>query len=461
MNVLPCFFHVDSIKNPAPGNIFFSAVNLFSGAYSFIGMLDNFGIPSFIKNIPKSCDNFQVLPDNTLSYFVQTSSGSNGFSSNGKIERIDINGRLINTYQCGNGYTTDYHDFQLLPNGHALLLSYDPQTVDMTKVISDTSAKTNAKVTGAIIQEIDKDKNVVFQWRSWDHVSITDATHESFTSSFIDYVHINTAFFDIDGNIIASFRHMDEVMKISRTDTNTIWRWGGKHNQFTFLGDTLQFSHQHNPTRITNGHVTLWDNGNYRPLIDTIIKGKDSLVNKPFSRAVEFELDEFRHTAKPVWQFKNVPFSVAGGNVQRLPNGNTLIGLGLQTFPAVLEVTPQGEKTFQLSLEYGTWCYRAYKFPLTMAAVHEKDKATSFGINSIYPNPVESMTRIIYSADIAPAEIALTNVLGHTVRSSSQIISQSGENIFDLNVRDLPDGVYYCKLSQNGRTSTKALVVRK
>ncbi|MDP4219007.1 MAG: aryl-sulfate sulfotransferase [Bacteroidota bacterium] len=461
---LPCFLFVDSVSNPSQGDIFFTATNLYTNAYSFIGILSNTGAPEYYHDVPRGCENFKVLGDNTVSYFAQTSFPKSGVIT-GEIERMDENGKIIKTYQCGNGYTTDYHDFQLLPNGHALLLSFDPEYVDMTKVIADCGAKTRAKVTGAIIQEIDKDGNVVFQWRSWDHVNITDATHESFTSSFVDYVHINTATFDTDGNIIASFRHMDEVAKISRTDTTMIWRWGGKHNQFTFLGDTLKFSHQHNPSRIANGHITLWDNGNYR-LIDTTLSGFDTIVNRPFSRAVEFELDETNHIAKTVWEYRNVPYSSAGGDVERLPNGNTFMGFGIQTFPAGMEITPTGEKVFQISLAPGAWCYRmqkfpSYQYPFMYNSAVKSIASDAMAIAGVYPNPASSSTSIACMVSPGNARVDLIDVLGHTVRSSTQLISQSGPATFPLSVSGLPNGMYYCKLSQNGRVDTKTVIVQR
>ena len=58
---------------------------------------------------------------------------------------------------------------------------------------------------GLIIQEIDENKNVVFQWRSWDHMEITDAEHINFTGTNIDYVHGNAIDYDHDGNILNFF----------------------------------------------------------------------------------------------------------------------------------------------------------------------------------------------------------------------------------------------------------------
>ncbi len=63
------------------------------------------------------------------------------------------------------------------------------------------------------------------------------------------------------GIILLSFRHLNEVTKIDSSSGEIIWRLGGKQNQFTFLGDTMPFSAQHDARRIANGNLTLFDNG--------------------------------------------------------------------------------------------------------------------------------------------------------------------------------------------------------
>jgi hypothetical protein len=34
---------------------------------------------------------------------------------------------IIDSFRCANGYVTDGHDFQMLTNGHAFLMSYDTE----------------------------------------------------------------------------------------------------------------------------------------------------------------------------------------------------------------------------------------------------------------------------------------------------------------------------------------------
>ena len=99
---------------------------------------------------------------------------------------------------------------------------------------------------------------------------------------------------------------------------------GGKHNEFTFVNDSIGFSHQHAIRRFANGHLMLFDNGNFHAL--------------QFSRAMEYAVDESLKTASLVWQYRHSPADIYGqamGYAQRLDNGNTLIGWGApRTLPS-------------------------------------------------------------------------------------------------------------------------------
>ncbi|MBK6877833.1 MAG: hypothetical protein IPG99_15640 [Ignavibacteria bacterium] len=86
---------------------------------------------------------------------------------------MDSNYNVVDSFFTGNGYETDLHDLRLLSNGNALLMSYDVKIIDMSQIVP--GGQKAAEVTGLIIQEVDPQRNVVFQWRSWDHFQITDA----------------------------------------------------------------------------------------------------------------------------------------------------------------------------------------------------------------------------------------------------------------------------------------------
>jgi hypothetical protein len=83
------------------------------------------------------------------------------------------------------------------------------------------------------------------------------------------------------------------------------------------IGDPLGgFGIQHDVRILPNGHLLLFDNGNFH--------------NPPQSRAVEYALDTVAMTATLVWESRHAPpvFASFLGSVQRFQNGHTLIGYG-------------------------------------------------------------------------------------------------------------------------------------
>jgi len=336
----PEFPHITAsvFGSPTPGRLFLSSVTLSHTLdASFLMILENDGTPYFQRKLPALGLDFKLQANGRLTYF--DTSARCFYALNALYAVVD-------SFRCGNGYVTDGHDLVLLPNGHALLMSYDPELVDLAP--TKTGPATGIAI-GLIVQELDQAKNVVFQWRSWDHFQISDQVGHASIMGGLDYVHGNSLDADPDGNIILSCRNMDEVTKISRTTGEILWRLGGKNNQFTFTGDPTPFSHQHAVKRLPNGHLVLFDNGNLRlPL---------------FSRAVEYAIDEVQRTATLVWQYRLTPdvFAPAFGYVQRFPNGNTLIGWGATT-PTLTEVAPDGSIVSELTFDPGTASYRAFRF---------------------------------------------------------------------------------------------------
>lgn len=308
----------------------------------------------------------------------------------------------VDSFYTGNGYFSDGHDLVVLNNGHALLMSYDPEIIDMSQIVP--GGNTAATVVGLIIQEIDENKNVVFQWRSWDHFSILDATHLDLTASYIDYVHGNALDLDNDGNILLTSRHLSEVTKINRTTGDVIWRLGGAGNQFTLINDSMFFSYPHHARRIENGDITLYDNGVYH--------------TPRFSRAVEYHLDEVNKIATLVWQFRHVPriYGATQGSVQRLRNGNTIICWG-SAHPNITEVTPAGVIALEMSLPPTIVTYRVFRdevdltlniklaiegfYNLQTNKLNKKDTVTAYLRNTNSPyNIVESVKSVVDSATI-------------------------------------------------------------
>jgi hypothetical protein len=206
-----------------------------------------------------------------------------------------------------------------------------------------------ATVIGFVIQELDQNKNVVFDWDSWSHFQITDTMHVDLTDTLIDYAHPNTLEPDADGNLLVLSRNFDEVTKINRQTGDIMWRLSGKHNEFTFVNDPRGLSRPHDVRRLPNGHLTIFDNGVFH--------------TPQYSRAVEYEIDETQKVITLVKEYRNTPdtFADVMGNAQALPNGNMLVGWG-SAHPTVTEFRPDGSRAFELTLAPSMVSYRAYRY---------------------------------------------------------------------------------------------------
>ncbi|MCX6155098.1 MAG: aryl-sulfate sulfotransferase [Candidatus Kapabacteria bacterium] len=334
-------------EDPSPGYYF---VGPYSSLY--LTIIDNGGHHVFDKLLEQSSplesegiSDFKVHQNQKITYF-------NNYEH--KVYQIDKSFNLIDSFFITRANTlTDFHDFQFLSNGHALLLGCETRIMDLSKVV--TNGNPNAQVFGFILQEQDENKNVVWNWNTFDHIDLTDATQDiDFTRSTVMPFHVNSMFEDVDGNLIISCRNLDEIIKINKSNGNIIWIMGGslsKRNQFLFANDSVDnfcgFSHQHAVKRLANGNLLLIDNGNLKPT--------------PFTRIVEYSIDEVNKIATKVWEYFDSPATYAEsmGNVQRLSNGNTIFNWGNKFG----EVNSEGVLISRIDVSDVT-PYRAYKFQI-------------------------------------------------------------------------------------------------
>ena len=124
-----------------------------------------------------------------------------------------------------------------------------------------------------------------------------------------------------DGNFLISFRILDTVVMVDRSSGEFAWKWGRG-----------QISHQHNPTRLPDGHVLLLDNGAHRRGLS-------------YSRVIEVDPS----TDEVVWEYHGEPlssfFTHFTGGAERLRNGNTLICEGYEG--RLFEVTRTNEVVWE------------------------------------------------------------------------------------------------------------------
>jgi hypothetical protein len=270
----------------------------------------------------------------------------------------------------------------------------------------------------------------------------------------IDYVHSNSIELDHDGAFILSSRNMDEITKIDRETGEILWRWGGKNNEYTFVNDTFHFSHQHSVRRLSNGNIIMFDNGNFHP------------SRLPFSRAIEYTVDEVNKTATRVWEYRHSPdlYSSAMGSVQRLDNGNTFIGWGACDSVAATEVRPDGSTALEIGMKSGNYSYRALKYTKeqTKASVNEQRKVQTSRLDQNYPNPVQQTAKIPFSiSEAGSAILTLYDALGQEIRTLYNGHVEAGEYIAKLDASLLTSGAYIYKLTTAAGSLSKIMIVSK
>jgi hypothetical protein len=329
---------VDKLQDTAPGRLFLAT----AGNTPYILILENDGTPYYYQRLSNYSRDFKEQPTGKLIRLHR------GVSAGYVV--MDSNFQTIDTLRCGNGYGTDQHEAQLLPNGNFLLIGVDVQPVDMSVLVEGGSP--DARVIGNHVVEHDPQGNVIFEWRSWDNFNILDAQQVNFRDLLIDYVHMNSIAVDYDDNLIVSSRHFSEVTKLNRQTGEVMWRLGGKNNQFEIVNDVDSISYQHDarPVPGADNHYTIFDNGNHKL--------------PQYSRAVEFAIDTSMMTATKVWEYRHTPdrYGYAMGNVQRLPNGNTLINWSGNPDPVATEVNPEGEIVYEMDFVGGIGNYRTFRF---------------------------------------------------------------------------------------------------
>lgn len=424
--------------NPSPGVLYISPFLRTTPRYSYLTIFDTDLNPVRYQRRTEANTDFKLHPNGRITFYDRTDLC---------FYAMDSSWTVTDTIRCGNGYPTDGHDIQYFPNGHILLMSYEDRIVDMSAIVPGGNPA--AVVTGLVLEELDPAGAVVFEWRSWDHFAITDATHEDLTAARIDYVHANAFDIDTDGNILLSSRHLDEITKINRTTGAIMWRLGGRNNQFTFLNDSLRFSYQHDIRRLPNGNITLFDNGNYHV--------------PPCSRAVEYHLDEPLMTAELVWEYRDTACisASATGNVQRLPNGNTLISWGTENL--VTEVRPDGSKALEFRIPPAFATYRTFKFPLTSTSI-ASSPTVPLGPSLLpaYPNPFNNGAVISYVVrESGHVTIAVYNIVGRRVAVLLDGRVEAGEGSVQFRPNDLSSGIYLVRMEGGGGSAMQKVVFIK
>jgi hypothetical protein len=334
----------------APGDIFLTPTHGYGQTGEMI--LDQHGRLVWFHPVPKSEDatDFQVqsyLGQPVLTWWEGQVPARLGVGF-GRDEIVDSAYRPLASVDAGNGYQADLHEFQITPQGSALLTAYALVAADL----SPYGGSHNGIVQDAIMQQVDiRTGLVMFEWHAYGHVSPSDSysTVPHNAGEPFDYFHMNSISPDPwgDGNFIVSSRNTWAAYEISGTTGAILWRLGGRHTSFK-MGPGTGTAWQHDVRWQPDRTLTMFDNG-------SVPKEHTE------SRLLREKIDWAHRKVTLVGRYAGHILSGSQGNDQVLPNGDSFVGWGEEPF--MTEFAASGAVLFSARFPAPGQSYRAYRFP--------------------------------------------------------------------------------------------------
>ncbi len=273
---------------------------------------------------------------------------ANGLSTAGDVI-ANSSYQTIADIRAGNGYQPDLHEFQITPQGTALITIYD--AIDCN--LSSVGGSSRGAVADTLIQELDlRTGLVMYEWHSLDHVALQNSYASARPTSRaepFDYFHINSIDVEQDGDLLIDSRNTWAAYDVNPKTGQVRWELGGRHSNFK-MGPGAATAWQHDARQQPNGAITFFDNGAFPKAHSQ-------------SRAIEVALDPATRTATLVRSYQHVNPLVSGsqGNVQALPDGDWMVGWGQAGY--LSEVNAAGQLLFNARLPPEWESYRTYVLP--------------------------------------------------------------------------------------------------
>lgn len=330
------------------------APSLGVGAAPYSIVADDRGVPLWWMRAPSGLPiDAKVLPDGTVAWARYL--GVGGYSQT-SYERFALDGTPLGTLSPA-GIGADHHDLQMLPGGNFLMLAYRAREhVDL----SSMGGPEDATVLDAEVHEVTPTGAPVWSWNSADHIELEETADWGLANTLsayagqpaYDVVHVNSVEQQPDGTLLLSFRHLNAVYSIRRSDGGINWKLGGttRPESLTVDGDPLApalFGGQHDARQQPDGTISVHDNGTGR--------------GRP-ERTVRYRIDASSRTATLVEELSDarVGESFCCGSSRRLPGGHWL--MNWDTERMLSELDARGSPVLTLRFVSG-YSYRAQPVP--------------------------------------------------------------------------------------------------
>jgi len=328
-----------------------------------------------------------LMDDGSLLRAIRVPSSITTSGRGGGIQRMAFDGTLLWDYRYDGPGFLSHHDIEPLPNGNVLLIAWEDKSIAEAVAAGRNPALISSSVfrPDHIVEVMPTGPTsgaIVWKWHVWDHLiqdfdssranfgvvgdhpELIDINYPPTATSTDDWNHLNGIDYDpIRDWIVVSAPRQDEIWIIDHSTTmaeaaghtggnhgkggDLLYRWGNPaaYRAGTQVHQTLNA--QHNPRFIPpgypgGGNVTVFSNL-HAPNSSAAFE-----IQLPLDASGQFVLDPNGRYGPvgPIWSY-TAPgmFSQIVSSVQRLPNGNTLICSGAQSW--LFEVTPAGQVVWQ------------------------------------------------------------------------------------------------------------------
>lgn len=96
---------------------------------------------------------------------------------------------------------------------------------------------------------------------------------------------------------------------------------------------------------------------------------------------------------------------------------------------------------------------RQYICNNTLKAAEMASSEMSVKTEAMYPNPTSGPVTVVFTTPLKGAKISLLNISGKEIRYMVE-----ASNRLQLDLSDVPDGIYFLRVTKDGRSSTRKIV---
>ncbi|GFR80714.1 hypothetical protein ElyMa_002322900 [Elysia marginata] len=256
---------------------------------------------AYEETIPKKFN------DDVRKYYLRT--GKIGFLGGTEIAEIDLTGKVLWRLNTEKKGLIIHHALAINKDSHIIAISRDFKLhkINVRGKVIDT-------LWGDAIVEIDSTGKVLKKWSPWSNWDISN--DKKIKDLYMDRFHFNSFAEKGHGEYLLSTPIENQIWKVNINNGKLVWRFG-KNGDFK-IDKTALFYFQHDIQIDSQGHLTLFDNGD---------NPDDQTPNElRVSRTRSFSLDESSMTSKSIVDapLPSPYYSSRMGGCVTLPNGNIL-----------------------------------------------------------------------------------------------------------------------------------------